>query len=149
LIFSVLSRLGDHPDVLFTKLLSRKVTLIHASLWPALLAVACSRDAWQLRGMSAPAAELLRRIDGDGGAVRAAGPAVKEIEIRILAATQEVHTESGRHEIMLETWQSWSGRVNCVALESKEHARQTLEQSVAKLGAPASALPWNTKKSNA
>src|ERR1700686_1077364 len=63
LIFAVLSELGDHPDVLFTKLLHRKDTLVHRSLWPALLTVARSREPWQLRGLSAPATSLLEHID--------------------------------------------------------------------------------------
>jgi hypothetical protein len=149
LIFSVLSKLGDHPDVLFAKLLSRKDTLIHSALWPALLAVACSRDPWQLRGLSASATELLRRVDSGHGAIRATGAAVKEIEVRLLAATREVHTESGRHEMVLETWQSWAARVNCMSLESKKHAKRMLEEAALKLGAPPRSLPWNGKDSNA
>jgi hypothetical protein len=39
LIFSVLSDLDDHPDVLIAKLLHGKDTLIHRTLWPHFLAV--------------------------------------------------------------------------------------------------------------
>jgi hypothetical protein len=45
LIFSVLSELAEHPDVLFAKLLYRKDTLVHRSLWPAVLAVGRAREA--------------------------------------------------------------------------------------------------------
>ncbi len=50
LIFAVLSELTDHPDVLFTKLLYRKDTLVHRSLGPAVLAVGSARDQWQVQG---------------------------------------------------------------------------------------------------
>lgn len=52
LIFSILSELAEHPDVLFTKLLYRKDTLVHRSLWPAVLAVGGARDRWQVQRLS-------------------------------------------------------------------------------------------------
>jgi len=144
LIFSVLSEMSDHPEVLVTKILHRKDTLVHSSLWPALLAVACSRDPWQVRGLSAPAADLLRRIDR-GDPVRATGSAVKELELRLLAAAHEVHTDSGRHEMVLESWQAWSARVKCKAFAPCARARETLEQAATNLGAPLTALPWRIR----
>src|SRR5262249_29115982 len=77
LIFAILSKLADHPDVLFTKLLYRKDTLVHRSLWPALLAVARAREEWQLRGLSRESRRLLEKLDR-GGSVRAVGAPVKE-----------------------------------------------------------------------
>lgn len=47
MIFGVLSELEDHPDVLFLKLLNRKVTLMHRSLWPAWLAIVSKPEPWQ------------------------------------------------------------------------------------------------------
>src|SRR5258708_1963400 len=94
LIFSVLSELADHPDVLFTKLLHRKDTLVHRSLWSALLAIARSREPWQLRGLSASATSLLDRVDHGEGPVRASGAPVKELETHLLTVAREVHTES-------------------------------------------------------
>ena len=49
LIFAVLSELADHKDVLFTKLLLRKDTLVHRSLWPAVVAVSRWRVRWRWR----------------------------------------------------------------------------------------------------
>jgi|SRR5882672_4969600 len=144
LIFSVLSELSDHPEVLVTKILYRKDTLVHSSLWPALLAVACARDPWQLRGLSASAADLLGRVDR-GDAVRATGAAVKELEIRLLAAAHEVHTDSGRHETVLESWQVWSARVKCKVFAPAARATEILEQAAANLGAPLTALPWRIR----
>lgn len=142
LIFAVLSELGDHPDVLFTKLLHRKDTLVHRSLWPALLAVAQSREPWQLRGLSASAKTLLERIDRGEGAVRATGAAVKELEARLLVVAREVHTESGRHEMVLEPWDVWAARVRCKPHRSVPNARKVIEDAATALGAPLKALPW-------
>jgi hypothetical protein len=142
LIFAVLSELADHPDVLVTKLLYRKETLVHRSLWPALLAVAGSREPWQVRGLSGSARSLLQRIDRGDGPVRATGVAVKELEARLLARTHEIHTESGRHEMALEPWHAWSMRVGCGAIQSVPHGQKVLEQATTKLGAPLKALPW-------
>jgi hypothetical protein len=142
LIFAVLSQLADHPDVLVAKLLCRKETLIHRPLWPALLAVARAREPWQLKGLSDDARRLLARLDGGRGPVRAVGAAVREVEVRLLAAAREIHTESGRHEMALESWQAWSARVGCVPARSVPLARKALEDAAIKLGAPVKALPW-------
>jgi hypothetical protein len=142
LIFAVLSELRDHPKVLFTKILHRKDTLVHASLWPALLAVATARDPWQVRGLSADAVEILGRIDRGESPVRATGSAVKELENRLLCTAREVHTDSGRHEMALESWRAWSARVNCGAMTSIGSAREILEEASANLGASVAALPW-------
>src|SRR5262245_16276238 len=141
LIFAVLSELADHPDVLLTKLLRKKETLVHRRLWPAVLAVGPPRDKWQRAGLSRQAQRLLERVDG-GDSVRAAGAPVKELETRLLVTTRQVHTASGRHEIALESWGAWSRRVKCRAVESVPRAKKVLEEAAAKLGAPVAALPW-------
>jgi hypothetical protein len=52
LIFKVLTELEEHPDVLFVKLLNRKVTLVHRRLWPAWLAIVSKSEPWQVeRGL--------------------------------------------------------------------------------------------------
>jgi hypothetical protein len=145
LIFSILTELSDHPQVLFTKLLSRKDTLVHASLWPALLAVGGARDEWQLRGLPAAAADLLQRVDRSTSAVGATGAACKEIQVRLLAPAHEIHTAEGRHEMVVENWSAWSSRMNCTALASGEESRRMLEQATTKLGAPLKWLPWRAR----
>jgi hypothetical protein len=142
LIFAVLSELADHPDVLFTKLLNRKDTLVHRSLWPAVVAVGRARESWQVQGLSLDAKRLIERLDRADSPVRAVGPPVKELEVRLLATAQEIHTQSGRHEMALESWQAWSARVGCDATESVPQARRTLEEAAVKLGAPVKAFPW-------
>jgi hypothetical protein len=145
LIFKVLAELSEHSEVLVTKLLARKDTLVHSALWPALLAVGSAREEWQLRGLSAAATDLLERVDRSASAVRAAGAACKEIQVRLLVAAYEIHTEDGRHEMMVEGWNAWSNRMSCTALTSSNAGRQTLEQAAAKLGAPLHYLPWRTR----
>jgi hypothetical protein len=142
LIFRVLGELADHPDVLFTKLLNRKDTLVHRSLWPAFLAVAGSREPWQLRGLGKPAAALLDRLDRGEGPVHASGAPVKELVVRLLAVAREMHTESGRHEMVLESWRDWAKSVHCRPLRSVAQARTVIEQAAAALGASRKALPW-------
>lgn len=141
-IFNVLSELADHPDVLFAKLLHRKVTLVHRQLWPALLAVVSAKESWQLQGLSPSARNLLTSISESSVPVRSSGQAVKELESRLLAHAEQVHTESGRHETALETWSSWSRRVGVEPLASSVLGRQRLETAANVIGAPSSALPW-------
>ena len=143
LIFAVLSDLAQHPDVLFTKLLYGKVTLLHRRLWSQFLAVASAREPWQLRGLSPKAGRLLRTLKAKGS-VQASGVGAKELEVRLLAHADEVHTESGRHEIRLEAWHIWSQRVGKNAIPSVSQARRALEEAARELGAPLTALPWRS-----
>ncbi len=146
LIFSVLSELSDHPDVLFTKLLYGKDTLVHRRLWPALLAVATSREPWQQRNLPPRARGLLLQANRAGKPVRSSGPSVKELVSRLLVHAEEVHTESGSHEMAVETWTAWAARVGAVPVESVVEARQVLEAACQGIGAPPSALPWVSVK---
>jgi len=143
-LFALLGELADHEDVLFAKLLDGKVTLVHRRLWPAFLAVASARDEWQTRGLSAGALRLLADVD-EHGRKRAAGAAVKELELRLLVHAEEVHTESGRHEIELESWSAWARRRRCKPARSSAAARAELEAAVDALGAPRTVLPWPTE----
>jgi hypothetical protein len=142
LIFAVLSELGDHPDVLFTKLLDGKVTLVHRTLWPAFLAVAMEGAAWQLDGLSAAEHRLLDSVNESADPIRASGAAVKELETRLLVHSEEVHTDSGRHAIELKTWTAWAKHAGTNPLRSTIGAREQLEAAAMAIGASASALPW-------
>src|SRR4030095_1027726 len=63
LIFAVLSELADHPDVLVTKMLYGKDTLVHKSLWRAVLALGKAREPWQMHLLSDEAKSFLERLD--------------------------------------------------------------------------------------
>jgi hypothetical protein len=142
-IFAVLTELDDHKDVLFTKLVQRKVTLVHRKLWPAFLAVATCGEPWQRQGLSAAAKKLLAQIEASSEAMQAAGAAVKELERGLLAHTEQVHTDSGRHETALDSWSSWQRRVGIETLTSVSVAKERLVQAVQALGARPSSLPWH------
>lgn len=142
LIFAVLSDLSEHPDVLFSKLLNGKVTLVHRKLWPAFLCLALASELWQTRGLSSRGEQLLASLNKSDGPIKRSGPAVKELEVRLLAHTRQVHTESGRHELLLEPWTVWSHRARVKPLRSLSLAKEKLEQAAEAIGAARSALPW-------
>ena len=142
LIFAVLSRLDEHADVLLTKLLGGKVTLVHRSFWPALLAVASSDQPWQTAGLSMPARRLLASIKEAEQPIRQSGPAVKELESRLLVHAHEIHTESGKHENVLQPWSMWAKSVRVKPLRSVAAAKQQLEEAAQAIGVAVSALPW-------
>lgn len=142
LIFAVMSDLSEHPDVLFSKLLNGKVTLVHRRLWPAFLTAALANEPWQTRGLSSRGQQLLALLKESKGPIKSSGPAVKELEVRLLAHTRQVHTESGRHELLIEPWTIWSQRVRVKPLRSLSRAKEKLEQAAQAIGARRSALPW-------
>jgi hypothetical protein len=107
-----------------------------------LVAAGSAREAWQMRGLSAAARRLLASVDRSKEPVRAAGPAVRELETRILVHTGQVHTESGRHETALEAWSAWARHAGVERRTSAAAGRRRLEKAAEAIGAPASALPW-------
>jgi hypothetical protein len=140
-IFRVLEELEEGADVVFVKLLSKKVTLVHRRLWPALLAVASARSEWQLRALSGEATDLLERVDRER-TVRSSGKAAKDLEARLLVASRQVHGARGAHETELESWSAWAKRVGCAApLASEEAGRAALEAASEVRGAPVK-FPW-------
>jgi hypothetical protein len=55
---------------------------------------------------------------------------------------QEIHTESGKHEIVLQPWSMWAKAARVKPLRSVAAAKQQLEEAAQAIGAAASALPW-------
>jgi len=141
-IFATLDRLSDRSDVLFTKLLYGKDTLVHRRLWPALLTVGTAREPWQVDGVSSEARRLLHALDEGDQPIGASGPAVKELAARLLACARQEHTQSGRHETVVEPWSLWSRRVKCDPAPSVAEARGEIERATLELGASLRALPW-------
>jgi len=146
LIFRVLDELSDHPDVLFTKLISGKDTLVHRSLWPAFLAVASCGEAWQRRGLSASARQLLGRVRRARKPLLSSGPTVKELTARLLVNSVQVHTESGQHQTVLEAWPLWARRNDVKTERSLAGACSALESACEGIGAPLKTLPWLSGK---
>lgn len=121
-------------DVLTIKLIAGKVTFVHKRLQPAVAAVGGAREPWQTRGLSPAARKLLARVDREGS-VRASGAIAKQLQERMLVNAREEHTESGRHETVLEPWpkSKWSA----------EKGRHQIEQAATAMGAELHDLPWN------
>ena len=158
-IFRVSGRMASNRNVLVSKLVSKKVTYVHRRLWPLVIAVGSARQVWQMSGLSRTAKLLLASVDR-AGRIRtdnarikrrlkgkSVGDAARELEIRLLIHSEEVHTEAGAHARNMETWKSWSNRVSFHGKEMRpEDAKMQLDALLAQLnrkfGATAS-LPWN------
>lgn len=158
-IFRVTRQLAAHPDVIVTKLVSGKVTYVHRGLWPALVAVGCSREPWQLDALSPEAQSLLEVVTREGelrtddipwtgGAkARAPGEAARELERKLLVHSEELHTRSGAHAKRLETWERWASRIGFAGKKmTPELGKEKLEEVLAGLNRQYEAkgrLPWN------
>jgi hypothetical protein len=156
-IFQVNERLDDHPDVLIAKLLAGKVTFVHRQFWPALLTVATSQEPWQTRNLPDTAQRVLKFLT-NAGSVRSdelristvgrkeLNESVRILERRLLIHSQQVHTESGAHAKVLESWESWaaSAKLKMGAISVAE-AKKSLEQRVQELNERFDGkvkLPW-------
>lgn len=154
-IFNTLDALADHSEALLTKLVSGKDTFVHRSLWPDLLAAVAGPAP---EPPSAPARRLLARI-ARAGSIRVdrmptAGKegrkalldSARELELRLLVHSEELHTETGAHAKRLETWSSWAKRARVEpAPGGAASARARLTGILAGLNARHEArgtLPW-------
>ena len=126
-IFTVSEMIEDHKDVLITKLISRKVTFVHRELWNYIYSIGVARDDWQLKKLSAD-------------------PHHSELEARLLIHAEQIHTESGKHAKIIETWDAWVKRVGFRPhRQDPVAARQFLEQRLADINKKYSGrgkLPW-------
>ena len=122
-IFNCLESLEDEGDVVATRLAGGKVTFVHRKLWPALLAVATASEAWQTNGLNERTAKTLQE--------------------RLLMHGEEVHTESGKHQTVLQPWSEWGAKHGVERMTAIDAAREQLEAAVAKIGGKAALLPWH------
>src|SRR6185503_16376113 len=97
-IYTLINTLAEHPDLLVVKLVRGKATFLHRRLWPAVLAVACAQETWQVATLSDAARALYQAVERQG-VLRATGAVPKELERRLLVQSMQVHTEAGRHEL--------------------------------------------------
>ena len=154
-IYAVSEQLAARPDVVLTKLVSRKVTFVHRALWPSLYSVACSHERWQMEGLIPAARALFARIEREGELRsdllgeeprKDAGKNLLELEWRLLVHTESVHTESGSHAKAVESWQHWHSRVGLLKpIPAVGRARKLLEDRVLALSNASKGsarLPW-------
>jgi hypothetical protein len=157
-IFAVSEMLEDHQDVLVMKLISGKVTFVHRELWGRVYSVGVAREDWQLKNLSQGAKLLLKTLDAEGTLQtnklnKSFGPkpgeTAGELELRLLIHAEQVHTESGAHAKILETWNAWAKRAGFRARpKSPSAARHFLEQRLAEINknsAIKGRLPWPPK----
>jgi hypothetical protein len=158
-IHELLGRLGHHRDVATVKLISGKTTFVHRDHWPALVALGLAREPWQIRGLSAPARRLLRLVDQEGEVrcdelprdvrriVGRPGDAARELERRLLAHSQQFHTEHGHHAKRLVHWRRWARRVRCridptmTAADAQAHFEELID-ALERNQTAKSRLPW-------
>jgi len=156
-IFSTLGQLADHSDVMFTKLISGKVTLVHRKLWPEIFAIGTARAPWQMKRLSKSARNLLKMIDEHGSlrtdyldwpksAAAKPGEAARELEKKLLIHSGQFHTKTGAHARLLESWETCAERIGFpIGTMALEKATQKLEERVRKLNEQFEAkarLPW-------
>ena len=155
-IFTVSELLEDHPDILILKLVSEKVTFVHRDLWGHIYSIGVAREDWQLGNLTSAAKQLLKALDTEGclqtNKLKAFGPnpgnAARELERRLLLHANQIHTESGAHAKVIETWDTWAKRAGFNArAKSPAAARRFLEKRLADINAKFNGkgrLPWTT-----
>ena len=153
-IFQVNERLDDHPDLLITKLVSKKVTFVHRKLWPELFAIGSAREPWQMQKLPASAKTVLKRLDNECAlsterlAVAKPGDAARELEFRLLVHSQQFHTEGGKHAKHLETWEHWAERAGVSSTVSAEDSRKKFEMLLDEMNKQFSGngtFPWQKR----
>ena len=157
-IYAAMNALEDDPAVLTTKLIGGKVTYVHRRLWSAVLAVASSREPWQMDGLSSGARWLLSEVDAlvevvtDGLAPPPAtskrvADLARELERHLLVHSTEIHTPRGSHAKVLQTWQRWAAGVSLRTALPPERGRAQLQAAAAQLaatGGTRARLPWES-----
>ncbi|HZU98173.1 MAG TPA: RNA methyltransferase [Planctomycetota bacterium] len=135
-------------ECVFVRLVGRKETLLHESLYPAFARVVLD-EAWRaprVRGLSREAAAILRLVEG--GTTRMDEIAKKrkkkasalrkprhELQEALLVHSTEIHTDRGHHVAVLVPWSDWARPVQ------KAARKLTLDAALAELRAACGAGP--------
>ncbi len=144
-LFTILEQAAQHPDVVVAKLVGGKLTFVQRRLWPALLGIASAREPWQTADLSAETLKLLHALEQQPS-LEVTGASAKEIEIRLLAHSERVHTERGHHVTRLEPWSHWAARSGCAPALTPDQAKPALESVLLALGGKVELLPWRAKR---
>ena len=147
-MYAVAMALRDHPDVLLIRLVSGKLTYVHRNLWPAIVSIGAAREPWQTEGLSQAARALLRKMDREGS-LQATGDPVGELEARLLACCESVHTEKGSHAKQLQSWPVWAASAGLDETRlSPPEAKAQVEKSLDRLNQQfhgKGTLPWKSR----
>ena len=142
-IFAVLTALTDEIRCITAKLIDGKVTFVAPELWAAVAGIGTANERWQLDDLDDEASELLSTVRREGALV-SSGKAAKQLEARLLVHSFQRHTESGNHETVLESWNSWIERESVTPLAAVV-AKVYIEKAAACLGAGPEHLPWHPR----
>ena len=157
-IFAVVEQMEGYGQALQTKLVAGKVTFVHRPLWPALAGAGSAQDPWQVDGLSQEEERLLKTVE-KAGWVRTDEPerlapldlktvrkAAKKLETHLLVVSREIHTATGAHARILETWAAWAQRVGFKdSWKPAGEGRRELEATLGRLNRRFEAkarLPW-------
>jgi hypothetical protein len=105
LMYNLSNELADQKDLLLVKgLLNKKLTFLQQQHWDALFAIGSAKQEWQTKKLKAPAKKLLTKLT-KAGELPAGDPKIAaNIELSLLAYSESVHTDSGKHIKVLRTW---------------------------------------------
>ncbi len=157
-IYSETNKLADRTDVVVLKLLDGKVTFVLDTLWPHVYAVGSRGEPWQVSGLNPPSKRLLELVRRNGF-IRTDDPrsrlvagsrvsaAALDLERRLLVIGAQVHTESGRHAKVLESWSHWARRIKLASRMPITRAKAELAERVQRLNVEFNGdarLPWAT-----
>jgi hypothetical protein len=97
---------------------------------------------WQVDRLSKDARRLLARVDAETR-VQASGAAAKQLEVALLVASEQVHTDAGAHALELSRWDAFATRRGVGEVPAPAVARARVEQAVAAMAAGVrTKLPW-------
>jgi hypothetical protein len=160
-VWRVLGDFCERRDVLATKLVSGKVTFVHRRLWPQILSIGVSQEAWQIDSLSFDARMLLHaverkgkvRTDTPGLTIGPTAKAAMELERRLLVQSEQVHTERGSHAKILRSWTNWSKKVGLTGkVPNVQQSKIAFESIVGRMNARYFAdggLPWARRSTRA
>lgn len=157
-IFELLHEFSERSGGLAAKIVNAKITYVHPRLWPAFLKVVHTQNGKTTDGLSKTAVALRQRVLREGVVraddlrisddqpAREVTKAIRELESRLLVHSESVHTESGAHEKVLQSWDGWAAAHGCATPTlSLESAKTELAEAVDRLARDATRkpkLPW-------
>lgn len=146
LIYDLANTLLDSPEVRSVRLVAKKNTFLHRSLWPAFYRIVTDpgwrrpliRDLTSLERRLLEAAEKAGELRLEGWANRENVPskvlkkAKDGLLTRLLVDGYNVHTDSGSHATVLQSWKRWAAadvRRAAKTLSFNEAAEELLQSS--------------------
>ena len=140
-IYNAFRDLSENKDILTTKLIDGKVTLVHQDLWPSVVRLALD-PVWrgrQVRSLNKSSKTLFDTVERMGqvrldflapdwpSGRKALNKDRTALEKRALVVSHDEHTETGAHEAVLESWDSFRKRSGMNVSElSRDSATDTL-----------------------